>query len=350
VSAATQFYITSVAIVACINIIAAWGFDLQFGTTGINNFAFIVFSAAGAYTAAILSLGPSRSMGGFQSYVGGSRLPFPLPIIGGALVAGLLALAVGAIVLRRLRGSYEAIVLLILSLIATGVAEAQIGLVNGPAGLALIPKPFASTLGLSGLSLAYQWVYLAWCVLLVGAVYLFVRRLVRSPFGRNLRAVRENEAAAAAMGRNVFMLRMQSFVVGGVIAGLSGALLVEFVNAWSPGSWLYPETFLYLTAIIVGGTGNLAGCFIGAAVVPIGFVEGTRFLPQIGYPGLIDSLDWIVIGLLMLGFLWFRPRGLLPERRWVVESLETEHRGPLARLSRRRLGEWGQTVEIKEIR
>jgi branched-chain amino acid transport system permease protein len=148
VSAATQFYITSVAIVACIDIIAAWGFDLQFGTTGINNFAFIIFVAAGAYTAAILSLGPSSSMGGFQSYVGGSRLPFPLPIIGGALVAGLLALAVGAIVLRRLRGSYEAIVLLILSLIATGVAEAQIGLVNGPAGLALIPKPFASTLGL----------------------------------------------------------------------------------------------------------------------------------------------------------------------------------------------------------
>jgi ABC-type branched-subunit amino acid transport system permease subunit len=117
------------------------------------------------------------------------------------------------------------------------------------------------------------------------------------------------------MGRNVFMLRMQSFVVGGVIAGLSGALLVEFVNAWSPGSWLYPETFALLAAIIIGGRANLGGVMIGTILVPILFLEVTRFLPSIGYPGLIDSLDWVAIGLLTLTFMWFRPQGLLPERR-----------------------------------
>jgi ABC-type branched-subunit amino acid transport system permease subunit len=312
-SSATQFYVSSVLIVACINIIAAWGLDLQFGVTGINNFAYIAFSAAGAYTAAVLSLGPSSSLGGFQHYVGGARLPFPLPILCGVAVGAALAALVGLVVLRQLRGDYEAIVMLILGLIATGVASAEIGLVNGPAGLALIPKPLSSDLGLS--RLAYQWLYLAWTAVLVVLVYLFVRRLVKAPFGRNLRAVRDNETAAAAMGRNVFALRMQSFVLGGAIAGLSGALLVEFVNAWAPGSWLYPETFALLTAIIVGGRANLGGVMIGTILVPVLFLEVTRFLPSIGYPGLIDSLEWVAIGLLTMAFMWFRPQGLLQERR-----------------------------------
>jgi branched-chain amino acid transport system permease protein len=312
-SSAMQFYVTSVLIVTCVNVIAAWGLDLQFGSAGISNFAFIIFSAAGAYTAAILSLGSSSQLGGFQQYVGGSRLPFPLPIIGGVIVAGLLAFVVGAVTMRRLRGDYEAVVLLVLSLIATGTAMAQIGLVNGPAGLALIPKPLSSTFGLS--SLAYQWVYLGWSLFLVLLVFLFLRRLLRAPFGRNLRAVRDNEAAAAAVGRNVFTLRMQSFVIGGMIAGLSGAVLVEFVNAWAPGSWLYPETFALITAIIVGGRANMGGVAIGTILVPVLFLEVTRFLPSIGYPGLIDALEWVVIGLLTLIFMWFRPQGLLPERR-----------------------------------
>jgi branched-chain amino acid transport system permease protein len=312
-SSAMQFYISSVLIVTCADLIAAWGLDLQFGSAGINNLAFIVFAAAGAYTAAVLSLGPSSANGGAQSYVGGAQLPFPLPIIAGMLVAGALAAFVGAVTLRRLRGDYEAVVLLVLSLIATAVAEAEIGLVNGPAGLSLVPKPLTSTLGLP--SLQYQWVYFGWCLFLTGLVFLFLRRLLRAPFGRNLRAVRDNQAAAAACGRNVFTLRMQAFVVGGVIAGLSGALLVEFVNSWSPGSWLYPETLALLTAIIVGGRANMGGVAIGTILVPILFLEVTRFLPTIGYPGLIDSLEWVIVGLLTIAFMWWRPQGLLPERR-----------------------------------
>jgi len=331
-----------------VNVIAIWGLDLQFGVAGIYNFAFIVFQAAGAYTAGLLALHPAAYYGSFETYIGGANLPFPLPLFGAAVVGGLLAVPVGLVAIRRLRGDYQAMAMLVLSLIATGVANAQLGLVNGPTGIEEVPKPLQNVLNVSPAT--YQWLFVAFTGVCCVIAWLVVRALTRSPFGRLLRAVRESESAVAALGRNPNTARMVALVVGGALAGLSGGILVEYINAWGPASWLYPETFLYLTAIIVGGTGNLAGCFIGAAVVPIGFVEGTRFLPQIGYPGLIDSLDWIVIGLLMLGFLWFRPRGLLPERRWVVESLETEHRGPLARLSRRRLGEWGQTVEIKEIR
>lgn len=314
-----SFYVSSVLIVTCVDLMAVWGLDLQFGSAGINNFAFIVFSAAGAYTASVLSLGPSSSLGGFQSYVGGARLPFPVPMLVAMVVAGLLAAAVGAVTLRRLRGDYEAIVLLVLSLIATGVAQAEIGLVNGPAGLALVPKPLVASLGLG--PLAYQWAYFGWSLFLAATVFFVLRRLLRAPFGRNLRAVRDNEAAAAAGGRNIFLLRMQAFVIGGAIAGLSGALLVEFVNAWAPGSWLYPETFALLTAVIVGGRANMFGAAVGTVLVPILFLEVTRFLPSIGYPGLVDSLEWVVIGLFTLVFMYWRPQGLFPERRRRFPSL-----------------------------
>jgi branched-chain amino acid transport system permease protein len=146
-------------------------------------------------------------------------------------------------------------------------------------------------------------------------VYFFVHRVTSSPLGRALRAVRDNDAAAAALGKDVARLRLFIFVFGNVIAGISGAVLVQFIGAWSPGSWLYVETLVLLTAIIVGGTGNNAGVMLGALLVPVAFNEATRYLPQIGRPGLIDALQWIVIGLLAMVFLWFWPRGIIPERR-----------------------------------
>jgi branched-chain amino acid transport system permease protein len=108
---------------------------------------------------------------------------------------------------------------------------------------------------------------------------------------------------------------MLAFVLGGVLAGISGAILVEFISAWSPGSWLYPETFVYFTAVIVGGSGNNLGVMVGALLVPVAFLEATRFVPQFGPPGLIDALQWIIVGVLALVFLWFWPRGVIPERR-----------------------------------
>ena len=110
-------------------------------------------------------------------------------------------------------------------------------------------------------------------------VYLFVHRVTSSPLGRALRAIRDNEDAAQALGKDVVRLRLFIFVMGDVIAGISGAVLVEFIGAWSPGSWLYVETFVFFTAIIVGGTGNNAGVMLGALLVPVAFNELTRYIP-----------------------------------------------------------------------
>lgn len=307
------FYATTLLVYLGVDIMAVWGLNLQYGVAGVYNFAFIVFQAVGAYVAAVLTLGPSSGNGGFQSYIVGASLPFPIPILAAGAVSGLLSLVVGAIALRRLRTDYQAMVFLVLSVSATLFVTNDVGLFNGPAGLSLIPQPLSSWVNPN--SINWQWLYVGVTAVFCVVVYVFVHRVTASPLGRTLRAIRDNEDAARALGKDVIRMRLFVFVMGNVIAGISGAVLVEFIGAWSPGSWLYVETFVFFTAIIVGGTGNNAGVMVGALLVPVAFNELTRYLPQIGRPGLIDALQWIVIGLLALAFLWFWPRGVIPERR-----------------------------------
>ena len=324
-SVSWQFYVSSVLIYLGVDIMACWGLNIQFGYAGLVNFSFIIFQAAGAYTAGVLTLGRALP-GGPQQYVGGAHWPFPLPILAAGLVGGVLAAAVGSIGLRRLRSDYEAMVMLVVSLIATSVATNETGLVNGANGLDLVPKPLAGALHLSAIS--YQWFYVGVTAVVCLVIFWVVHSITGSPLGRSLRAMRENEHAAAALGRNVTGLRLVAFVVGGAIAGVSGAILVMFISAWSPGSWLYPETFVYFTALIVGGSGNNLGALVGALLVPVAFLEATRFLPQFGPPGLIDALQWIAIGLLALVFLWFWPRGVIPERRRRFAHLRVQAKPP----------------------
>lgn len=309
-SAAWQFYIATLIIYSFVFIIAAAGLNLQFGLTGVYNFAFIIFQAAGAYCTAVLSLGSPKANGGFQRYILGLQLPFPLPLLASGVVAGVLGVGLGALTVRRLRADYLAIVMLVISLIATGVVTDYQGLFNGAAGLALIPQPFAS---LTSNSIVYDWLYAAAAGVICALVLLAARMLVESPLGRSLRAVRENENAAAALGKNVTALRLLVFGIGGAMAGISGSLLVSFTQAWSPSSWLYGETFVLFTALIVGGVGSNLGPVLGAVLVPVVLAEGSRYLPQFGPPTLVPSLEWITIGVILLGFLWFWPRGIVPE-------------------------------------
>ncbi|HEX3834583.1 MAG TPA: ATP-binding cassette domain-containing protein, partial [Solirubrobacteraceae bacterium] len=107
-----------------------------------------------------------------------------------------------------------------------------------------------------------------------------------------------------------------SLVVGGAIAGLSGGILVGFINLWDPQAWGYAETVVLFAAVIIGGLGNHKGAVLGALVVPLAFEEATRYIPPVqSDPNLIPALQWVIIGLLIIAFLWFRPQGIIPERR-----------------------------------
>ncbi len=309
------YYLTTILVYAAVDILACLAISLQFGVSGIVNFSFIIFQAAGAYTAAVLSLPRDTANGGFQTYILGLNMSFPLPWIGATVVGAVIAVPIGLVALRRLRSDYQAIAMLVLSVIASLVVTNTPPFLDGAAGLSLVPQPLSDKF--NPYSDGYLWAYTVGALILALIVFLLVQRVINSPYGRSLRAMRENEAAANALGKNAVALKMTVFVVGGAIAGLSGAILVGFITTWAPSTWLYPETLILFAAVIVGGRGNNYGAVLGALLVPVGFEEATRYLPPFGPPGLIPALEWVCIGGLILGFLWFRPRGVLPERRRV---------------------------------
>lgn len=311
-SSASQFYVTNILVFFGVDLIAVWGLNLQFGVTGMVNFAFIVLQAAGAYTAALLTLGPSSGNGGFQHYLGGTSLPFPLPLLAAGLVGAILSALFAILTRKRLRGDYAAMVLLVVSLMATTIVQNQSGFLNGSAGLSLVPAPFQSVMNLT--SIGYAWFYVALTAVICLITLVVVLAVGRSPLGRAMRATRDNEQSAAAIGLDVSRLRMTAYVVGGALAGVSGALLVQYIGTWAPSAWLYPETFVYFAAVIAGGRGNVLGVTIGSLLVNVAIEEVTRYLPQVGPPGFIDAMQWVVIGLLIMAFLWLRPRGIVPER------------------------------------
>lgn len=312
-SSALQFYMSTLLVYLGVSLIACWALNLQIGVTGVLNLGFIVFQALGAYTAAVLTLGTDTSNGGFQHYVFGAELPFPVPLLAAAGVGALASAGLGSIGLRRLRSDYQAMVFLVAAIIATDVATNVTGLVNGAAGLSLVPQPLSANVGLSPLD--YQWFYVGLMAILCAVAFLLIRRLTLSPLGRSLRAVRDHEDAAEALGYNVYRLRLMVVVIGGALAAVSGAALVEFIGSWGPGSWFYQETFVYLAAVIIGGSGNNIGVALGALIVPVALNELPRFIPDFGGPGFVDAMRWVVIGVAILVFLYFRPQGIIPEKR-----------------------------------
>jgi branched-chain amino acid transport system permease protein len=311
------YYITTLLVYAGVDAIACLGLSQQFGIGGVTNFGFIIFQAAGAYTAAVLSLPAQSANGGFQSYIGGLGLPFPLPWIGAALVGGLISIPFAAVVGRRLRGDFAAVGLLVTAVMFNLLVTNYKPLVNGAAGLSLVPAPLENTFNPQ--SVNYQWGYGVVALVLAFLTYRFVVRVTESPYGRSLRAMRDNDLVADSLGKNLAALRTSSLVIGGAIAGLSGGVLVGFISLWDPQAWGYAETVVLFAAVIIGGMGNHRGAVLGAILVPVTFEEATRYIPaNANNPDLVPALQWVVIGLLIVLFLWFRPQGILPERRRII--------------------------------
>ena len=321
-----SYYVINLLVYAAVDAMACLGLNQQFGVAGVTNFGFVIFQAAGGYAAAILALPPDTANGGFQSYIGGWQLPFPLPLIGAAVVGGVLALPFTFLVGRRLRGDFAAVGLLVTAVLFNLLATNYRPALNGAAGLSLIPPPLASgaaaAAGFSVEPSGYQWAFTIGAVALCAAVFWFVRRITESPYGRSLRAMRDNDIVADSLGKNLLSLRTAMLVTGGAIAGLSGGVLVSFINTWSPAAWGYAETVVLFAAVIIGGAGNHWGAILGAILVPVGFEEVTRYIPTSNNlpPNLIPSLEWVAIGLLIVIFLWFRPQGILPERKRVIRA------------------------------
>lgn len=307
---AVEQFLSTALLYVLLYTIASWGLNVQFGTAGIINFGFIVFQSIGAYTVAICTLGHNGLVQGAQTAFAAFSLPFPLPLVIAVAAGAAGSAVVGVVVLRRVKADQQAVVLFVLALISVAVVDAIPGFLNGPTGLSLIPQPLAPN---AAPGAGYDWAFLGVTAVLAVGCWLFVRALNESPYGRALRALRENDAAAEALGYNLFSLRMTAFCVGGGLAALTGGIFAYYVTTWSPASWGYSETFWLFAAVIVGGMGNLGGIVIGSLVV-VGLQQAFQYIPSIGTSEIGVALQVGLAALVTIVFLWLRPQGILPER------------------------------------
>lgn len=309
------FYLVTLLVYGAVAVIGCWGLDIQYSDTGLLNLSYIVSVAVGGYAVALLSLGPPEDETGtvVQEYFWGATLPFPLPFVGAVLAGMLVSLPIGLVALRRLRSDYQAVAMLSVALIASALVVAIPGMLGGGHGLYLIPAPLKEELDLR--SDEYSLFYAGFAVLLTVLAGWVVVRISRSPLWRVLRAVRENPEAVDALGVNVTAVRLSAFAVGNGLGALSGAILASFIGTYAPADWTYQETLILMGAAIVGGAGNRFGVLMGALLIPVGLTEAARYLPAFGAPGTVEAMQFVVVGVVIIGFLWWRPQGVFPERK-----------------------------------
>ena len=302
------FYLLTLAIYASLNGILVLGLDMQFGVTGIFNFAYIVLVAVGAYATGIAALPPATA-GGAQ-YIGGFGWAFPWDVLFGMGMTVLFSLGLAIIVFRRIANWYLALTLSAIGWALFVLATNYVPLLNGIIGLTGVSGPGQDTLDPA----TYQWVFLAIVLVSLAACFVVMWRVEGAPLGRALRSTREDSVAASSLGKSPVGLKTVGFLLGGAAAGLGGGLSIIYLGGWSPGSWGSGETFVMLSAVIIGGRGWAAGAFLGSIIVLEAIIEGSRFFPDIGgRPDLLPALQSVAIGVLLLAVLWWRPFGLWPE-------------------------------------
>lgn len=293
-------------IFAIIYAILALGLNLQWGFTGLFNIGVAGFYAVGAYTSALLTTPPS------PDHLGGFALPMPVGMLGAVVTSGLLAVLIGWPTLR-LRKDYLAIATIGIAETLRLALKNEAWLTNGVQGLRDIPRPLQDVFGTT-----YDRFYLGLlCCSLVG-IYIASERLRRSPWGRALRAIREDEDVAASLGKNVMRYKMQALVLGAMIMGLGGSFYAHYVRYISPDTFdPLMGTFIIWVMVIAGGSGNNLGAILGAVIIWYvwSFSEDAvmRLLPP-QFNTRASDLRVILIGLVLQGLLLKRPQGILPEK------------------------------------
>jgi branched-chain amino acid transport system permease protein len=292
-------FLVFIGIVVCFSAILALALNFQWGLGGMVNFGLAGFYALGAYAAALLML-----RAGANSFVA---------TVGAMLVVGAVCGLVAFVTLRVTEEDYFAIVTLGVGEMLRLVALNEDWLTRGALGLTGIPRPFGALIPPE----YYQYFLLALAGVLLLATLWFLNTLARSPFGRLVRAVREDDVVAATLGKNVLWVRVRIFAIGGGIIGLAGSMHGFYFQYIDPTQFSNIVIAYAFMAVIAGGRGAHRGAILGAAVVML-LLEGSRFLKEV-IPALdsdqLAAIRIIIIGVGLILLLIYRPQGFMREYR-----------------------------------
>lgn len=279
-------YLVHILIIIGIYIILAVSLNLVVGYTGLLNFGHIAFFGIGAYASAILTL---------------QGLPYLIAVV----IGGLLSAICGAVLMKitnKLRGDYLALATLGFSFVVYAVLLNWESVTRGALGIPGIVRP-----SFFGLVVKSNFQYLILVVVMVILAVFFLYRLTRSPYGKLLEAVRDDDIGAMSLGKNVFRLKYQSMAVGAFLAGVAGSLYAHYISYIDPSTFFLSDLIIIFTIIIVGGLASLKGTVV-AGVVIILLPELLRFLSLPS--SMIGALRNIFYALILLLILLFRPKGL----------------------------------------
>ena len=279
-----------------LNVESGWGGMWDLGIAGLL--------ASGSYCYVILTASdPDLGM----RFAPGLPMWLAWPL--SALFTGLVALAIGAPALR-LRREYFLITTLAFAEIIRQLVVIQADLTRGTVGVSNLDRPFDTII--TGRD--YNYVLLGVAALAAAVMYLVTRQIGLSPFGRTLRAARDNEALALALGKRVNRMRIKTFVLAGVLIGATAPVYLFYIRAISPQLFAPGITFTVWTALVIGGLGSIRGGLVGALVL-IFFTQAVGLIEvDPSHINILVAVEPFMVGLLLVLVLRFRPEGLFPER------------------------------------
>ena len=300
------FYLMSILIAGGIYAILCLALNIQWGMGGLFNAGIAGFFAVGAYASAIVTTEAS------DKHLGGFNLPIPFGLAAAAILAGITGWAVAKICVR-LKSDYLAMASVGIAEILRLVIVNEEWLTNGSLGIPGVPRPFGEWI--TGRQSDVVMLVTVW-VIVLGA-YLLSSRLYDSPWGRTLRAIRDNEASARAAAKDVEWFRLQTFVIGAALMGVAGALSAHYFRFLSPeATEPLLITFLVWVMLMAGGSGNNKGAIAGALL--IWFIwSATEILTNRLPPEWVTRSSYIrmlLVGLLLQFVLQKFRSGLIPER------------------------------------
>jgi branched-chain amino acid transport system permease protein len=304
-------YLARVVLLLGINIILVVSLNLSNGFTGVFSLGHVGFMAIGAYVSSILTLTletKAQNLPDLPAWLAHVQIGLLPAMLIGALVAGIIALLIG-LPLMRLSGHYVSVATLGFLVIVHIVLVNWTQFTRGARTFSGVP---AHT--------TIWWVY-AWLVITIYAVW----RLVHSPYGRAMLAVRENEIAAQAVGVNVLRSRILAFVVSAFLTAIGGALWAHMMTSFSPASFYFTQTFNIVIMLVVGGVGSISGSVLGTVLVmllsealrnaELGIQLGPLRLPP------LYGLAQIVLAAAFILVVFFSRKGLMGDREIDIRRL-----------------------------